>query len=54
MVKKKISDYFINKYYKPDININFTKTLLKYANTSIDISDGLIDDLKKRDPSNDC
>ena len=46
-VKKKISDYFINKYYKPDININFTKTLLKYANTSIDISDGLIDDLKK-------
>jgi thiamine-monophosphate kinase len=46
-VKKKISDYFINKYYKPDININFTKILLKYANTSIDISDGLIDDLKK-------
>ena len=46
-VKKKISNYFINKYYKPDININFTKTLLKYANTSIDISDGLIDDLKK-------
>ena len=46
-VKKKISNYFINKYYKPDININFTKTLLKYANTSIDIYDGLIDDLKK-------
>jgi thiamine-monophosphate kinase len=46
-VKNKINDYFINKYYKPDININFTKTLLKYANTSIDISDGLIDDLKK-------
>ncbi len=46
-VKKKIRDYFINKYYKPDININFTKILLKYANTSIDISDGLIDDLKK-------
>ena len=46
-VNKEISDYFINKYYKPDIKINFTKALLKYANTSIDISDGLIDDLKK-------
>ena len=46
-VNKKISDYFVNKYYQPDIKINFTKALLKYANTSIDISDGLIDDLKK-------
>ncbi len=46
-VNKKISDYFVKKYYQPDLKINFTKTLLKYANTSIDISDGLIDDLNK-------
>ena len=45
--KKKISDYFINKYYRPDIQNNFTRTLLKFANTSIDISDGLINDLEK-------
>jgi len=46
-VKKKIKDYFINKYYQPDIQINLTKKLFKFANTSIDISDGLITDLEK-------
>jgi thiamine-monophosphate kinase len=44
---KKINDYFINKYYKPNIQINLTKKLTKFANTSIDISDGLIADLEK-------
>ena len=38
---------FINKYFKPEIQIQLTKELLKFANSSIDISDGLIDDLKK-------
>jgi thiamine-monophosphate kinase len=47
MVKKQIKNYFVNKYYHPNIQINFTKTLLRYANTSIDISDGLIADLEK-------
>ena len=46
-VKKKIKDYLINTYYKPNIQINLTKTLFKFANTSIDISDGLIADLEK-------
>ena len=46
-VKKKIKDYLINTYYKPNIQINLTKTLFKFANTSIDISDGLISDLEK-------
>ena len=46
-VKKKIKDYFLNKYYLPDIQIGLTKQLLKFANTSIDVSDGLIDDLDK-------
>ena len=46
-VTNRIKNYFIRKYYHPDIQINLTKTLLKYANTSIDISDGLITDLDK-------
>jgi len=46
-VQKKIKKYFIKKYYYPNIQIKLTKTLFKYANTSIDISDGLISDLEK-------
>ena len=46
-VKKKICDYFINKYYQPDIQIKLATKLLNFANTSIDISDGLIADLEK-------
>jgi thiamine-monophosphate kinase len=45
--KKKIKDYFINKYYQPDIQIKLTKKILTFANTSIDISDGLVGDLEK-------
>ena len=45
--KKKTNTYFINKYYHPDIQISLAKKLLKFANTSIDISDGLIADLEK-------
>ena len=44
---KKINDYFVKNYYKPNIQINLTKELLKLANSSIDISDGLIADLEK-------
>jgi len=39
--------FFVNKYYKPDLPLNLTKYLLKFANSSIDVSDGLIDDLSK-------
>ena len=46
-VNNKMSKFFIKKYYQPDLQLKFTKSLLKLANTSIDISDGLIDDLKK-------
>ena len=46
-VSKKDKEYFVNKYYQPEIQISLTKKLLKYANTSIDISDGLIHDLDK-------
>ena len=44
---KKLKKYFIKKYFEPEIQIKLTKKLLKFANSSIDISDGLIDDLKK-------
>ena len=44
---KKFKSYFIKKYFEPEIQIKLTKELLKFANSSIDISDGLIDDLKK-------
>ena len=40
-------NYFIKKYFLPEIQINLTKKLFKFANTSIDISDGLFDDLDK-------
>ena len=39
--------YFINKFYLPKINLKFSKYLMKLANTSIDISDGLLIDLNK-------
>ena len=45
--EKRTNTYFINKYYHPDIQISLAKKLLKFANTSIDISDGLIADLDK-------
>ena len=44
---KRINDYFVKNYYEPNIQIKFTKELLKLANSSIDISDGLIVDLEK-------
>jgi thiamine-monophosphate kinase len=46
-VTKKLKSYFIKKYFEPDIQIKLTNELLKFANSSIDISDGLLDDLKK-------
>ena len=46
-VNKKDKFFFVNKYYKPEIPLKLTKYLLDFANTSIDISDGLIDDLSK-------
>ncbi len=44
---KKLKNYFIKKYFEPEIQIKLARKLLKFANSSIDISDGLIDDLKK-------
>ena len=44
---KKLKKYFVNKYYCPDIPFLFSKKLINFANTSIDISDGLISDMEK-------
>ena len=53
ILKKKINtnnilaNYFKNRYYLPILNLKLTNKLLNFANTSIDISDGLIADLEK-------
>ena len=46
-INEKFRKYFEQKYYLPDLCLNLTKKLLLFANTSIDISDGLIADLEK-------
>ncbi len=39
--------YFINKFYSPNLPFYFSKKLKSFANTSIDISDGLISDMER-------
>ena len=43
----KLKKYFIKKYYCPDIPYNFSKKIINFATSSIDISDGLISDMEK-------
>lgn len=43
--KNKISKYFINSFYKPNIPVTFSKKINLFASASIDISDGLYQDL---------
>ena len=40
-------NYFKSKYFHPVLYSNITEKLLSFANTSIDVSDGLISDLEK-------
>ena len=53
ILKKKIKTnyslrkYFENKYYLPILPLKLSNKLLSFANTSIDISDGLVTDLEK-------
>ena len=46
-VNRKDYNFFVNEFYKPDIQFKLTEELLKFSNSSIDISDGLFDDLEK-------
>ena len=47
VVNKTLKKYFENKYFLPTLNLKLTDKLSSFANTSIDISDGLISDLEK-------
>ena len=42
-----LSKYFTNQYFMPNIQFKLTDKIKKFANTSIDISDGLLADLDK-------
>ena len=46
-VKNDLKKYFENKFYQPSLHLKFSKKLNTFANTSIDISDGLVTDLEK-------
>jgi thiamine-monophosphate kinase len=46
-LKRDHNNYFLDKYYKPDVQIKLVDRLLKFSNSSIDISDGLFADLEK-------
>ena len=42
-----LKKYFISKFYMPSINLKMVDVIQRFANTSIDISDGLLIDLNK-------
>jgi thiamine-monophosphate kinase len=42
-----LNKYFINQYFMPNIQLKLVHQIKKFANTSIDISDGLLADLDK-------
>ncbi len=46
-VNNSLTRYFENKYYLPNLHLELSHRLLSFANTSIDVSDGLITDLEK-------
>ena len=46
-ITSKLKKYFISKYYCPNLPFKIYKFLNKFANTSMDVSDGLICDLTK-------
>ena len=46
-INNKLNNYFIKKYFLPELPFILQKYLIKIANSSIDISDGLFADLNK-------
>ncbi len=46
-VNNNLKKYFENKFYHPSLHLKFSKKLKIFANSTIDISDGLITDLEK-------
>ena len=47
LLNKIKNNYFVKKYYLPDLPTKISSNLLNFANSSIDISDGLFGDLNK-------
>ena len=45
ILSKKNADYFVKKFYLPNLPIKFSKKIHLFANSSIDVSDGLFQDL---------
>ena len=46
-INSKLKKYFVNKFYCPNLPYKIYKKIHKFANTSMDISDGLIIDIRK-------
>ena len=46
-LNNRLKKYFTNQYFMPNIQLKLTNQITKFANTSIDISDGLLADLDK-------
>ena len=46
-LNQKLKKYFTKKYFMPNIQLKLIDQIKKFANTSIDISDGLLADLDK-------
>jgi len=46
-LNKLLNKYFTDQYYMPNIQLKLVDLIKKFANTSIDISDGLVTDLEK-------
>ena len=46
-INSKLKKYFINQFYCPKLPFKIYKQINKFANTSMDVSDGLISDMKK-------
>ena len=46
-ISNEVKKYFVSKYFKPKLPYGFHRELLKFASSSMDVSDGLLIDLKK-------
>ncbi len=46
-ISSKLKKYFINKFYCPNLPYKIYRKMHKFANTSMDISDGLVSDMIK-------
>jgi len=46
-ISSKLKKYFVNQFYCPDLPFKIYKQIHKFANTSMDISDGLASDMNK-------